>query len=134
MPKFSDTSMARLREADVLLQQLFTTVIEHRDCTILCGFRDETTQNTLYEKGLTTKRWPDGKHNTVPSKAVDVAPFINGEVCFSPNECRVFAGFVLGVAAMLGFGNMIRCGGDWDGDGDTRDQTLQDLVHFEIRT
>jgi peptidoglycan L-alanyl-D-glutamate endopeptidase CwlK len=30
------------------------------------------------------------------------------------------------------FGGYIRWGGDWDGDGDFKDQTLVDLVHWEI--
>jgi hypothetical protein len=29
-------------------------------------------------------------------------------------------------------GMSIRWGGDWDGDGDFKDQTLVDLVHWEI--
>ena len=42
-----------------------------------------------------------------------------------------FAGYVQGVAEQLGI--KIRWGGDWDSDFDFKDQTFNDLVHFELR-
>jgi hypothetical protein len=59
---------------------------------------------------------------------VDVAPYpIRWE---DYEKFYWFGGYVKGVADSLGL--EIRWGGDWDGDGDFKDQTLVDLVHWEI--
>jgi len=41
-----------------------------------------------------------------------------------------FAGHVMAVAAFLGVN--LRYGGDWDGDKDLKDNTFNDLCHFEL--
>jgi len=41
-----------------------------------------------------------------------------------------FAGYVLGVAEILGI--KIRWGGDWNGNFDLKDQNYYDLPHFEV--
>lgn len=128
MPRFSRTSLARLRTAHPKLQQLFERVVMDYDCTILEGHRSKEAQNRAYDEGRSKLRWPEGKHNALPSRAVDVAPY--------PVEWRNlkrfydFAGFVRGVAAMMGI--RVRWGGDWDRDYDLDDQRFNDLVHFEI--
>lgn len=45
------------------------------DITVLCGFRDEKEQEAAFASGLSTKRWPDSKHNVLPSMAVDAVPY-----------------------------------------------------------
>ena len=42
-----------------------------------------------------------------------------------------FGGYVLATAEKLGL--KVRWGGDWDGDRETKDQTVNDLVHFEVQ-
>jgi hypothetical protein len=42
----------------------------------------------------------------------------------------LFAGFVIGTAALMGIS--IRWGGDWDRDTYTKDNSFDDLVHFEL--
>ena len=42
-----------------------------------------------------------------------------------------FAGFVKGIALMLGI--PIRWGGDWNGNNDLKDNNFDDLPHFELR-
>ena len=75
MPKFSNLSKARLAGAHEDLQVLFKEVVKYFDCTVLCGFRDEAAQNKAFEDGFSTVKYPNSKHNQVPSKAVDVVPF-----------------------------------------------------------
>ena len=73
--------------------------------------------------------FPKGRHNALPSKAVDVAPY---PIDWEDREGFIlFAGYVLGVASQLGLN--IRWGGDWDGDFDLSDNEFDDLVHFEMR-
>jgi hypothetical protein len=44
---------------------------------------------------------------------------------------RYFAGFVVGIGAMLDI--QIRWGGDWDRDTEVRDnRAFNDLAHFEL--
>ncbi|MBD3284696.1 hypothetical protein GF395_04650, partial [Candidatus Uhrbacteria bacterium] len=117
MPEFSEESLRRLRTVDHHLQVLFKVVIQHRDCTILEGYRDQVTQNRYYAEGKSQLQWPDGKHNSVPSKAVDVAPFFpNSGVSMNRLEVVEFGHYVLGVRDCLNMGHKIRWGGDWDGD------------------
>ena len=128
MPVFSRSSTRRLETCDQRLQNLFMEVVRHHDCRILEGHRGEDAQNEAYHNGRSTLRWPNSKHNKLPSLAVDVAPYpVDWE---DLDRFRVFAGFVLGVAAMMGI--ELRWGGDWDGDWDYSDQKFNDMPHFEL--
>lgn len=49
--------------------------IREYDFSILEGYRGEVAQNHAYDNGFSKVRWPNGKHNVHPSKAVDVAPY-----------------------------------------------------------
>lgn len=135
MPYFGNTSRKRLSTCDPRLQVLMNKVIKHKDCTILYGFRNETEQNHFYDTGQTQVRWPGSKHNTLPSQAVDVAPWPIPKK-WGKYEVKElvkfyeFAGIVKYEAARMGLN--IRWGGDWDGDGDYTDQKFDDLVHFEL--
>lgn len=130
MPKFSKSSLSKLKTCDEELQKLFLHVVTHFDCTIVQGHRDKRTQNKYYKEGKSKLQWPNSNHNSKPSRAVDVAPYLNGSVSWDKDQCYTFGGFVLGVAAMMRI--PIRWGGDWDGDKNIKDQTFNDLVHFEL--
>lgn len=132
MPSFGQHSLDALATAHEDLQNLFNEVIKYRDCTVLCGFRNEADQNKAKAAGNSNDSWPNSPHNKQPSLAVDVAPFINGNVNWQYDNCLMFAGFVMGVAQMMNLGARIRSGADWDGDQDTTNQKLRDATHFEI--
>ena len=128
MPEFGPTSKANLATCDERLQRLFNVVVMYYDCSVICGFRGEIDQNRAFLEGKSKKMWPHGEHNKQPSRAVDVLPFpIDWN---DTNRMRFFAGYVLGVAKMLGLS--VRWGGDWDSDRDLKDQTFNDLPHFEL--
>ncbi len=128
MPVFSKTSLERLSTCHPDLVRLFQEVIRIQDCTILCGHRTEAAQNAALQGGRSKTPWPRSKHNTVPSLAVDAAPF---PVDWSSRRrFDHFAGVVRGVAAQLGI--RVRWGGDWNGNFDPDDQTFHDLPHFEL--
>ena len=79
-------------------------------------------------------RWPQGKHNSMPSQAVDVAPYpINWH---DRERFHYFAGYVMGVAERLRqegkIRSYLRWGGDWSMDTQVKDNRFDDLVHFEI--
>ena len=131
MAKFGRTSRKRLNTCDNRLQELFDVVVKTYDCTIVEGHRGMIKQNFYYYTKKSKLKFPNGKHNTKPSLAVDAAPYIKGKgIVWDKAQCYHFAGFVLGVATAMGIN--IRCGADWDGDKDVNDQKFKDLVHFEL--
>ena len=129
MPKFSKKSLSKLETCDKRLQDLFLRVVKKFDCTILEGHRSKDRQNKLFNEGKSKLKYPKGKHNSLPSKAVDVAPY---PIDWNDRErFTYFAGYVLGIAYQMGL--KIRWGGDWDMDTQVKDNNFDDLPHFEIK-
>ncbi len=125
MPKFSKRSQDRLNTTDERLIKLFTEVIKYFDCTILEGKRTVDRQKMLVAQGKS--KTMNSKHLT--GKAVDVAPY---PIDWNDRErFTYFAGFVQGIASQKGFN--IRWGGDWDQDKDLKDNSFDDLPHFELK-
>lgn len=128
MNKWSNTSKERLEQCDERLQALAEAVLQIHDCSVLTGHRSENAQNQAYVEGYSTIQWPYSKHNSLPSLAIDLAPFpIDWE---NTKRFYYFAGIVMGVAKQMNL--PIRWGGDWDMDNDLDDSNFLDLVHFEI--
>ena len=129
MPRFGKRSKDRLSSCDKDLQMLFKEVIRYVDCSILEGHRGEDRQNSLYKEGKTKVKYPRGRHNASPSRAVDVVPYpIDWE---DRERMTLFAGFVLGIANQMGIN--IRWGGDWDQDFEVQDNMFDDFPHFELK-
>lgn len=131
MNRYSPASEARLQTCDERIQRVLRSLLPEFDHSILEGHRGESEQNEAFRTGASKVEWPNGKHNKMPSKAVDVAP-ANCDLTDKRNIPRIcyFAGRVMGRAVELGV--RLRWGGDWDGDNELRDQTFNDLVHFEV--
>ena len=128
MPNFSKNSFNKLMTCDRKLQEIFFEVIKHIDCTILDGSRTKEEQEEYFKTGKSKARWPESKHNTFPSLAVDAVPYpIDWE---DKERMAVFIGFVLAVAAMKGI--KIRSGIDWNMDTQTKDSKFKDYPHFEL--
>ncbi|MBU0971016.1 MAG: M15 family peptidase [Proteobacteria bacterium] len=132
MAQFSNKSNLQLDTCHPLLQELFREVVKEYDCAIIEGHRARRRQNQLFQQGKSKVQWPEGKHNIMPSMAVDVGPWIKdkGIPWDEPNQFYTFSGFVLGKASQLGI--QVRWGGDWDGDKDVSDQQFNDLAHWEL--
>lgn len=43
--------------------------------TVLCGYRGEKEQRAAFIAGKSKLLYPNSKHNSVPSRAVDIAPY-----------------------------------------------------------
>ena len=82
MFKFGNTSMGRLRLCHPDLKKLMEAVIASspEDMTIVCGGRSKGRQDKAYAEGKSQLKYPDSKHNSQPSMAVDVAPYIDGKI------------------------------------------------------
>ena len=128
MYKYGKRSLKVRDELHPKLQLVVDQVIKIIDCSLICGHRDEETQNKAFEDGYSSVKFPNSKHNKLPSHAVDIVPFPSQ---YSDEKyVMLLAGIVLGVAHGLGI--ELRWGGDWDGDGDMYDQNLKDPYHFEL--
>jgi peptidoglycan L-alanyl-D-glutamate endopeptidase CwlK len=139
MPRYGNTSTKRLFTCHVDLQLIFNTVIAKYDNSILCGFRPKKEQNQAFDDGLSQVKYPNSKHNSFPSMAVDAGPYfidLKNTDWEDHKAFCIFAGYVKRVADELLEQNKIihklRWGGDWDGDGRTVDEGFVDLPHFEL--
>jgi peptidoglycan L-alanyl-D-glutamate endopeptidase CwlK len=127
--KFSASSQSKLETCHPDLQKLFSEVIKHYDCTVVCGHRSEAEQEEARRKGNSKLSYPNSKHNQTPSLAVDVLPypFKSWE---DTNRFHHFAGFVLATAVQLGI--KIRWGGDFNSDLNFKNDSFVDMPHFEL--
>ena len=128
MPAFGKSSQDKLATCDPRLQKVFNEVIKYFDCTVIEGHRGEEAQNKAFAEGKSKLKYPQGKHNKTPSLAADVLPYpIDWN---DTNRMRYFAGFVEGIAATMGI--KLRWGGDWNQNTELKDNSFNDLPHFEI--
>ena len=129
MAKFGKTSKKRLGTCEKDLQRLFEEVVKHFDCSVLEGHRGQEKQDKYFNEGKSKVKYPKGRHNATPSRAVDAIPY---PVDWDDTErMYYFSGVVKGIAISLGIN--IRWGGDWDGDTEVQDTNFKDLPHFELR-
>ena len=128
MPKFGTRSLMNISGVHKELKRLFEEVVKTYDCSVLCGHRSKADQDQAYADGKSKVQYPNSKHNSKPSRAVDVAPYP-----IDWNDMKRwyhFGGYVKAVAESMGID--IIWGGDWDGDFDLKDQNFNDLPHFEL--
>lgn len=128
MPEFGGQSKKALESAHPKLRKLFEEVVKTYDCAVICGFRNEEDQEKAYVQGFSKVKFPDSKHNSYPSGAVDVVPW--PERWSDREKLYHFAGYVKRVAENLGI--KVRWGGDWKSDGNLKNETFIDLPHWEL--
>ena len=153
MPAFGASSKKKLETCHEDIIEICNEAIQLVDFSIITGHRTKEEQNALYPK-YTKLKWPNGNHNSFPSRAVDVAPYIKpyGVIFGNPAEivkmmdltgvseieAKTFVqksyarliGIIEGIAFQRDI--EIRVGIDWDGDFDMLDQTFHDLGHWEL--
>ena len=135
MPSFGKKSLSNYETLDIKLQLICDEVIKHYDFTILEGHRTRETHEEYLAKKRTRVPYSRTKHRHNPSQAMDVAPWPIphkwGDVEWKDRvHFYELAALIKYEAKRKGIG--IRWGGDWDSDNDYKDQTFDDLVHFEL--
>ena len=95
MARFSPRSNSRLLTCDQRIIALANYVVIERDCTIICGHREREAQNEAYRLGFSKVKWPHGKHNSYPSRAVDMAPWDNSDPGIKWNDIEGLEDFAL---------------------------------------
>ena len=125
MPRFGKRSKQRLKGVDVKLVNVLNELIKIMDVTIIEGLRTQERQDELVAKGASKTKY--SKH--IQGKAVDLAPYpIDWE---DRERFHYMGGMVRGIGQQLNVN--IRWGGDWDSDGEIKDNSFDDLVHVEIK-
>ena len=128
MDKFGSRSKKHLVTLDKRLQKVLNEVIKYVDCSIIEGHRSAERQDKLFEEGRTKVKYPNGRHNANPSRAVDVVPY---PIDWDDRErFHLFAGFVIGIAQSMGI--KLRWGGDWNMNFEVDDNNFDDFPHFEL--
>ena len=124
MPHFGKRSKQRLKGVDIKLQHILNRLVEIMDVTIIEGLRSQERQDELVKKGASKTRY--SKH--IEGRAVDVAPYpIDWE---DRERFHYMGGMLRGIAHEMDV--KIRWGGDWDSDGEIKDNSFDDLVHVEL--
>lgn len=133
MYSFIKRSKDNLSSTHPLIQKVFNEVIKHYDCTIIIGYRGEKAQNIAYENGFSKVKFPNSKHNQIPSMAVDVVPYpIDWK---DTTRLLLFAGIVIGIskAVLADTGYTLVSGIDWDNDLNVKEHSFLDYPHFELQ-
>lgn len=161
MPRFGKKSTAVRATIRLPLVLLCDSVVKYYDIALLHGRKGKEEQDYNFKNGLSEKPWPTSTHNADPdadypgnlSKGVDVCPFPVPE-CFGDLRSNKPAIRDLEWKERVKFYQMmevfrfewkrlqdkyehlkklkLRCGDDWDGDKDYRDQKFDDLIHIEL--
>ncbi len=133
MPAFGRASREKLETVHPVLRGLLYEAIEHFDFTIIQGHRGKEEQDEYFRTGRSKAQFPNSKHNSMPSMAVDIAPW-HAEAPHvrwdRPTEFAALVGFIRGLAAPRGI--VLRWGADWDSDGDIHEHAFLDYPHVEL--
>lgn len=120
MPTFGPKSRKQLDTLDEDLQRVLKRAILDYDFSVIQGYRDMEDQNRQFNEGDSTLRWPQSKHNTNPSMAVDIIPYPTGYDDI-PQFFKM-ATYIFVAAAHEGV--LLRWGGHW--------KNFKDYPHFEL--
>jgi len=134
MFKPSKTSQERLSTCCPEIQLLFKRVLYYIDYTVACGFRGEEDQDKAFADGFSKVKWPNSKHNKLPSEAIDIYPYVNGRMVNGDEEgdreqIIYNAGYIKCLAKILGIN--ICWFGDRNNDN-VLDKDRWDLAHWEV--
>ncbi len=148
---WSDHSLRELNTIHPDLKTLAGYVLPIWDCKVDEGHRPQHEQDMHVLEGRSFTPWPVGTHNSMPSDAMHLLPFVGGKFIGwgvkkdfvgdsvpdyeAMYHWYAFAGLVIATAAHLyEIGEMesrVIWGGDWDGDWNFREHKLRDLAHWE---
>lgn len=143
MPIFGEKSTKRLNTCHIDMKTICNEVIKYIDFSILEGERTLEKQQEYYNAGKSKLDGIDkkSKHQSSPSLAIDIMPYRKGTNAFdgdNKSKARFYllAGYMFMCSEYLyekgDIQHKLRWGGDWDSDKDFKDQSFDDLPHFEL--
>ena len=125
---FTRKELIRLSEAEKSLEDLCEAVNEKFPIFIICGHRNKEDQELAVISGHSKVHYPNSKHNSLPSKAVDLCPYpINWD-----DRKAFYEMYKVVMATAQEMGIKIRAGADFNQDGDLTNDKWVDRPHFEI--
>lgn len=128
MPTFGKSSLEKLDSIHATLRKVLEAAILVMDFSVIEGHRGKQAQEAALKAGASKKPWPESKHNTMPSIAVDIAPY---PLDWADWQAFYFLAGVM-FACAKHYGVRLRWGGDWNLNMDFKDQKFDDLPHFEL--
>jgi len=125
MKPLSDASKAKLTSCDARLQSLVEAVVATGvELVVCCGHRNKSEQDLAFKEGKSKLKFPESRHNSWPSQAVDLAPAKDGKIDWNDLEAfRSLAVVVKAEAFKLGIA--LEWGGDW--------KRFVDRPHWELK-
>jgi len=142
MPKFGRHSLEVRDTLHPDLQLIVDEVIEVFDIRLIEGHRGQERQDALFnaDPPRTKVKFPNSKHNPLPSIAVDVMPYHPTPPHIDWNHSpsiHLLAGFMLATARQLfeagKISHLLRWGGDWDRDYNIKEpRRFIDSPHYEL--
>lgn len=115
--------MERLLSCHMDLQTVVLELARSYEIRVICGHRNKLEQDIAYGKGNSKLKWPNSRHNSVPSEAVDIIPMRNGNIDWQDiGFIKEFAEDVKRVAKDKNIS--LTWGGEW--------RSLKDYVHWEL--
>lgn len=117
----SAISISRLMTCDIELQKVVKAVAEDFPVMVLCGYRGRIEQEAAFRAGSSKLHWPESRHNSYPSTAVDLAPLPIDWL--NLDRFKELAAAIMAKADELGV--ELEWGGDWD--------SFVDRPHFQLK-
>ena len=120
--KWGKKSLERLEQCDIRLQNLCNRMLARSDfdMTITCGHRGKEEQENAFREGKSKARFGQSKHNSFPSKAVDICPC---PINWDTNDVRWHKMVALAYDCARELGIKIRCGAFF---------SFKDYPHIEL--
>lgn len=115
------------------LQRLADELIKYVDFMLREGYRDDATQQRMFDEKKSKALPGQSLHNRKPSMAVHFIPSPippSDRALTERLDYTYFAGAVKLMALVLGI--KVRWGGDWNNNWKTGDNRFNDLAHFEL--
>lgn len=142
MNKLSKGSKSQLDSCHPVLQQCVMFALTHVDVGVTRGHRDEELQAKRFADGVSQLQWPNSKHNSVVSEAVDVVIYIKEfKYLWAPPVrylgCEWFYMQYARLDTLMQLkanelGYTLRWGGKWDNPYDLLGNSLLDIFHWEL--
>lgn len=122
----NESSLNRLKECHPDLIKLITRVDQIYPVHVICGHRNKEDQNAAFKSNHSKLEYPNSKHNSFPSLAVDVVPDPDrNPKTISWVDLKAFEIMLLAIEAIAeDQGLKIRLG---------RDFKFKDWPHVELR-
>lgn len=130
--RWGSRSKARLSECHPAFEAWADEVLRRMpfDLSITVGHRGKESQNEKFDKGLSRLRWPRSRHNTTPSLAIHLVPWVNGKIDYE-DEAKWLKMGAVGLQVAIDHGLKMTWGGNWDSFA-RPGSLIGDGAHFEL--